>query len=77
MRVERSVYGPEQLDRDDNNAQATGRIGSVCPEHTVKGTNDYAAKVVGAREYAAVIGSNLSVHRPLRASRSRVGAAVG
>ena len=48
------------LDCDDNNAQATGRIGSVCPENTVKGTNDYAAKVVGAREYAAVIGSNLS-----------------
>ena len=48
------------LDCDDNNAQTTGRVGSVCPEDTVKGANDYASKVVGTREYVAIVGDTLS-----------------
>ena len=47
------------LDCDDSDTQTTGKIGSVCPQNTVKGTSEFASRVVGTREYVAILGDTI------------------
>lgn len=47
-------------DEDCGGKQVSGRVGSVCPDDLVATESTYAARILGTREYVAVVSSSLT-----------------